>query len=217
MKYILTGGPGFGKSSTLLALEMLGYDIVREAAEDVIKYNKANGIKAPWLETEKFQDDILELQLLRESKITGEITFIDRGSLDGIAYFEKEGLPLSEKVQGELERKKLNLEYDIVFLIESFGQCETNDVRREDLEEALYLEREIEKVYTNLGYKVVRIKERENIERAKKIERIIRGEESYIEEQNDVEENEYGSTPFMDWDNVPDSGDFDWSADPDDF
>ena len=42
-KYVLSGGPGSGKSSILLGLEQLGEYIVREAAEDYIKYKQAQG------------------------------------------------------------------------------------------------------------------------------------------------------------------------------
>ena len=43
-KYILTGGPGSGKSSILLGLEQQGETIIREAAEDYIKHQQAQGI-----------------------------------------------------------------------------------------------------------------------------------------------------------------------------
>lgn len=46
-KYVITGGPGTGKSSIILALEKKGEHIVHEAAEDFIKLQQARGIKEP--------------------------------------------------------------------------------------------------------------------------------------------------------------------------
>ena len=62
-KYILTGGPGSGKSSILLELRSRGNTIVREAAEDVIRLEQARGNTKPW-ELPEFQRKILELQEL---------------------------------------------------------------------------------------------------------------------------------------------------------
>ena len=49
-KYILTGGPGTGKSTLILALEQEGYATVPEAAEAYIKYRQAMGKPDPWTE-----------------------------------------------------------------------------------------------------------------------------------------------------------------------
>lgn len=42
-KYVLTGGPGAGKTSLLIYLEILGELTIREAAEDLIRYQQALG------------------------------------------------------------------------------------------------------------------------------------------------------------------------------
>ncbi len=147
-KYILTGGPGSGKSSTLLELEARGEFIIREAAEDVIKRYQAHGVQRPW-ELYDFQGKILYLQIQREARIPEnvDIAFIDRGIPDGLAYAEV-GTAIYKEIQ---QRTK---PYDGIFLIENLGQTETNEVRRESQVEALKLERKIYKVYKDLGYQV---------------------------------------------------------------
>ena len=60
-KYILTGGPGTGKSSLILALEQAGYATIREAAEDYIRFRQAMGQPEPWTE-EDFQALLRDLQ-----------------------------------------------------------------------------------------------------------------------------------------------------------
>lgn len=150
-KYILTGAPGSGKSSIILALEMLGEHTIREAAEDVIKYFQAQGIQKPW-ELPNFQNDMLNLQIQREQRIKEGIerVFIDRGIPDGLAYTFP-GTEISRRIQQETRR------YDKVFLIENLGRTETNAIRRENHEEALRIELKIEEVYTTLGYKIIRV------------------------------------------------------------
>ena len=67
-KYVLTGGPGSGKSSIILALEMQEEYVIREAAEDYIRLRQAQGQPQPWTEAD-FQDRILDIQMQREARI----------------------------------------------------------------------------------------------------------------------------------------------------
>jgi predicted ATPase len=158
-RYVLTGGPSSGKSSLLFGIEKLyGAAIIHEAAEDVIKYSQAMGDAEPWI-SEDFQDRVLRLQLQRErhvAKSLPEQVFIDRGIIDGLAYFQI----AKRETSFELESAMVNLArnpYDKIFLIENLGNCRTNQVRRENLDEALLLERLQEENYLAQGYEVVRI------------------------------------------------------------
>jgi len=173
-RHILTGGPGSGKSSMLLAAESHCSGIIREAAEDYIRLQQARGIEKPWLQ-EDFQDKLLEMQLKREEaadKIGLRVVLIDRGTLDGLAYYQIQGREPSEMMKAEMEKhraKKPYKPYGLVFLIENLGTCQTNRVRREMQEEALELERLQEKNYRDFGYDVVRIKPGKVDERAREI------------------------------------------------
>lgn len=152
-KIVLTGGPGSGKSSIILALEMMGEYVVREAAEDYIRMKQAMGIKEPWTE-EDFQMGILELQLSREEKIPKEAerVWLDRGTIDGLAY-AKEGTETYAAINLEANKSR----YDKVFIIEPLESCETNGIRRENLEGAKELGRKLEECYRKLGYEIIRI------------------------------------------------------------
>lgn len=158
-RYVLTGGPSSGKSSLLLGIEKLYQaTIIHEAAEDVIKLAQAFGDPSPWLK-EDFQDRILYLQLNREALAKAsdsEQVFIDRGILDGLAYFQIAKRYPSRALQKAVDDLAKD-PYDRIFLIENLGNCRTNQVRREDLDEALLLERLQEKNYSSQGYDVVRI------------------------------------------------------------
>lgn len=171
-KYILTGGPGSGKSSVLLELERRGEYIIREAAEDVIKLAQSKGVEKPW-ELANFQRDILNIQIQRERAIPQDIrrVFIDRGIPDGLAY-TKQGTDIYKEIKSQCPR------YSGIFLIENLGGTEQNKVRREDNGEALELELILGEIYTINpvgGYKVVHIPPQSVIERADDILGVIEG------------------------------------------
>ncbi|MFA6023342.1 MAG: ATP-binding protein [Candidatus Pacearchaeota archaeon] len=175
-KIVLTGGPGTGKSSIILALENLGEYTIRESAEDYIKLRQAQGQATPWIEAD-FQEKILELQLQRESRVPREIerVFIDRGVADGLAYSEAgtEIYKRTQEIARETRRvagiiphpylagitwgEKILPRYDRVYLIENLGFTEKTEVRRENQEEAIRLGNKLEQVYKELGYNPVRI------------------------------------------------------------
>jgi len=158
-KYVLTGAPSSGKSSIILSLEYdLRKPVLREAAEDIIKFHQAKGLDKPWT-LPNFQDMILELHLYRESlveKAKYEEVFLDRGILDGLAYYQLMGREPTQFMKTALRRMRTK-PYEKVFLVEMLGTCETNQIRREDQEEAAKLERLQGQNYRDYGYEPIRI------------------------------------------------------------
>lgn len=153
-KIILTGGPGSGKSSLILSLEQRGESTVREAAEDVINYQKALGNEEPWND-ENFQKAVYELQKQREARIPEGIerVFIDRGIPDGLAYYQLRGVKPFEELVEASER----CDYSTIFLIENLGHCQKTGVRNEEQGEALEIERLLKQTYEELGHEIIRI------------------------------------------------------------
>jgi predicted ATPase len=170
-KYVLTGGPSSGKTSLILTLEQEhGKKVIRESAEDTIRLYEAKCVEEPWKHPH-FIDQILELQIRREDqaqKAGFESVFIDKGILDGLAYYQIDGREPSEYMLRALEEMGKN-PYDKVFLIENMGFCDTNNTRREDQESALKLQDLQYKNYQKYGYNPIIIKSGTLEERTKKI------------------------------------------------
>src|SRR5436305_11190649 len=79
-RFIITGAPGAGKTAIIRQLELDGFNVVEEAATDVIAAAQAQGTVQPWTHP-WFIDAIANLQRerqIRASYQTDEIQFHDR-------------------------------------------------------------------------------------------------------------------------------------------
>ncbi len=175
--YVLTGAPGSGKSSIINTLEiMYGQYTIREAAEDYIRMQQAAGNKEPWLQKD-FQENIMRIQLMRRERIPYNIEriFLDRDIADGLAYTKK-----TDYIYETLLEKALEAKINEVFIIEDIGFTNTNDVRKENREEATRIGNKLKEVYEMLGYKPIIIPPANVYERARIImEEVKKKEKNY--------------------------------------
>ncbi len=159
-RYVITGGPGVGKTTIINYLENLGYDVVQEAATDLIRKELAENIEAPWSKQD-FNEKVAKLQEQRQKEAersSGNGVFFDRCPVDAISYdllydFEPTH-PTIRIVQSLIDENYYNKK---VFLIENLGSCLQTEVRAETLEQVLKIEDLLEKNYRALGFQIVRI------------------------------------------------------------
>jgi predicted ATPase len=155
-KYILTGGPGVGKTTLTEELRKQGFYSNGEVATYIIEIEmRKNSDILPWKNKDAFQKEVLRTQKDWEKEIPENIetAFLDRGIADGIAYYRIAGMEAPKELMDAAKEAG----YEKVFILEPLETYENTKVRREDEETAKKLHTELEKVYRELGYEVVKI------------------------------------------------------------
>lgn len=159
-RYILTGAPGSGKTAILRQLELDGFNVVEEAATDVIAAAQARGIEEPWKHL-SFLDQIATLQhdrQIRAAHQPDDIQFHDRSPVCTAALASYLGYPVSALLAGELERIRTESVYQHrVFFIRNLGFIINTDARRITFEETLHFEKIHEAIYRQHGFELIDI------------------------------------------------------------
>jgi len=157
-KYVLTGGPGDGKTTLIKTLKKMGYKTIPEAATCIIKSALNKGLPNPTHggHVSEFQEAVAKKQWKVESKIkTDEIIFLDRGIIDGLAYCEKHKVPTPPP--SLIEKPRL-VNYTKVFVLDFIKEeYQKDSIRVENLKEAMIIHDLIVKHYTLLGYSPISV------------------------------------------------------------
>lgn len=116
--YVITGGPGSGKTTTVNILRQRGYKTTVEGARHYIDTLRASGknvADARKRQTE-FQLEVLKLQIAEEEALDPtELVFLDRAIPDALAYYRFLYLPLDKTLTDALAR----IYYRKIFILES--------------------------------------------------------------------------------------------------
>lgn len=159
-RYIITGGPGVGKTSIIDHLQKCGYGTIHEAAKDAIRYQLERGVQNPW-EKEGFDEMVLQLQQKRQQEAGAFKTssvFFDRSPVDTWSYRKTCPQMPQEEFQKTVEQLVRQKFYNkTVFLIENLGFCKQEDFRPETQAQSMEIEKRLERAYKALGFRVVRI------------------------------------------------------------
>lgn len=158
-RYVLTGTPGAGKTSILRGLADRGFEVVREAATEVISRAHARGEDEPWTRA-SFVDEVVELQRRQQLKPSGACSaqVFDRSPVCTHALADYLDLPVSRALAAEIERIVAADVYERqVFFIRNLGFCEPTGARRISFEESLVFEEIHERSYRQFGYELIDI------------------------------------------------------------
>ncbi|OQP62629.1 hypothetical protein A3860_26830 [Niastella vici] len=157
-KYIITGGPGAGKTSVLLALEKAGYPCSPEVSRRLIREEVANGSQClPWADLSCFAGKTLDRMITQYNQTAGHarITFFDRGIPDIIAYLKAAALPVPDRFYTALQQHPYQ---PTVFILPPWKQIYINDAERwQTWEEAVALHTSIRETYRALGFTLIEV------------------------------------------------------------
>lgn len=132
--FMLTGGPGVGKTSLIRQLQAQGERVVEESARTVIReQSAAAGQGVPWLDPKLFCDLTAERDIAIFDDMAGEArrVFFDRGIVDS---YGANGAPPSDRLVEAVRTRRYNT---CVFVLPPWREIyETDAERRQDWAEA---------------------------------------------------------------------------------
>jgi len=150
--FVVTGGPGFGKTTLVQELEQSGFSVGKELSRDfIIEQMKTGGKFLPWENRLGYSEIMLQKRIEQYEKISeNEINFLDRGIPDLIAYMIKDGIEVPEFYYDVAKKYKYN---KTIFLTPPWEEIYINDnERKESFEEAEVIHEAIKNTYQSLGY-----------------------------------------------------------------
>lgn len=156
-KYVITGGPGSGKSTLISALENAGIACSAEISRQTIQAEVAKGTDClPWADIRCFSAKVFN-NMIRAWKDSGksELTFFDRGFPDVIAYLKMAGFAVPPVY---LRRMQHYLYEQEVFILPPWEEIYVNDSERwQTYEEASAVFSVIRETYTGLGFSLIEV------------------------------------------------------------
>ena len=153
--YVITGGPGSGKSTIIELLREKKYVTTIERARHYIDTQRMAGktVEEILKNQLEFQYGILDLQIEQETTLSpAETVFLDRAIPDTLAYIRFLKLPLNEKLRNALNYaayKKIFI-LDCLPLVKDYARQE-DEIAQKKIHELL------SEVYESLAYPVIHV------------------------------------------------------------
>ena len=156
--FIITGGPGSGKSTVIDALAKRGISTMSEAGRAIIQDQVAIGGEAlPWADRQAFAELMLnwEMRSYRMAvALKGPVIF-DRGVPDVLGYLRLIGLSIPSRVERAAQMFRYNRR---VFIAPPWREIFQIDAeRKQSFEEAQATYEAMIETYSGLGYELIQL------------------------------------------------------------
>ena len=153
--YVITGGPGSGKTTTVNLLKERGYITTFEHARHYLDTQRLKGktIADVRKQQKEFQLGVLDMQIEQENQISPDVqVFLDRAIPDALAYYRFLNLPEDEKLTEALR----TVSYKKIFILDRLpfvkDYARTEDEAAQKKIHALLVE-----VYAELGFPIIQV------------------------------------------------------------
>lgn len=157
LKYVITGGPGSGKSTVINELQRRGYRCSEEISRRLIIEEVAAGSDClPWLDVSCFSVKVLgEMIKAWQYESEHSLTFFDRSIPDIIAYLEIDNLPVDPAYYQALDEHPY---HHRAFILPPWSDIYVNDPERwQTFEEATAIHAAIRDTYTRCGFELIEV------------------------------------------------------------
>lgn len=155
--FVLTGGPGAGKTTLIQALAKSGYATTVESARVIIQDQVAIGGRAlPWLNRALFAELMLswDMRSYRMAQETTGPVFFDRGLIDVLGYLRLIGAAIPGYMEAAAKKFRYN---PCVFAAPPWREIFHQDQeRKQHFEEALKTY-EVMSIYKEFGYELIEV------------------------------------------------------------
>ena len=156
--FVLTGGPGSGKTTLIEHLAAAGFATSVEAGRAIIRDQVAiSGTALPWHDRALFAELMLSWEMRSHAiaATTPGPVFFDRGVPDVIGYLSLIGLPLPAHVEKAAEEFRYNRK---VFVLPHWPEIFAQDSeRKQDEDEARRTHASMVETYAACGYDLVEL------------------------------------------------------------
>ena len=158
--FVITGGPGSGKTTLVEYLERQGFYRSNEAGRGIIQDQMAvDGPALPWRDRALFAELMLSWEMrsyrFAEELAVEETVLFDRGIPDVIGYLRLETLDVPAHILRAGEQFRYNRR---VFIAPPWPEIYRRDAeRKQDLDTARRTHAVMKSVYTELGYELIEL------------------------------------------------------------